>query len=162
MAAFSISSYTVVGKQKKMEDGRKVNLVKVVVGDGVSTYPAGGLAINKGNLGCPVNVDMIDIIDQGGQGLQWFYDSVNLKFRAFVTGAHAHSLVLKNAAVADGVTTRVNAGTNLLGANTGADITVAGAGANGGVQNTADIPLTEASTAYVLPTHTLLVQVIGY
>lgn len=48
---------------------------------------------------------------------------------------HTHNLLLKNAAVADGATTRVNAGTNLLGANTGSDITVTGAGANGGVVN---------------------------
>ncbi len=47
--------------------------------------------------------------------------------------AHTHDLLLKNAAVADGATTRVNAGTNLLGANTGADLTVTGGGANGGV-----------------------------
>lgn len=48
---------------------------------------------------------------------------------------HSHTLNLKNAAVADGATTRVNAGTNLLGANTGSDIAIAGAGANGGVAN---------------------------
>lgn len=48
---------------------------------------------------------------------------------------HTHNLTLKNAAVADGATTRVNAGTNLLGANTGSDLTVAGAGANGGIAN---------------------------
>ncbi len=40
---------------------------------------------------------------------------------------------LKNGAVVDGTTTTVNAGTNLLGANTGSDITVAGGGANGGI-----------------------------
>lgn len=49
---------------------------------------------------------------------------------------HSHSLFLKNAAVADGATARVNAGTNLLGANTGSDITVAGGAAtNGGIVN---------------------------
>lgn len=48
-------------------------------------------------------------------------------------GTHTHDLLLKDAAVADGATTRVNAGTNLLGANTGSNITVAGSGANGGV-----------------------------
>lgn len=48
---------------------------------------------------------------------------------------HTHTFNLKNAAVADGATTRVNAGTNLIGANTGSDIAIAGAGANGGVAN---------------------------
>lgn len=54
-------------------------------------------------------------------------------FTGSALATHSHILNLKNAAVADGATTRVNAGTNLLGANTGSDITVAGGGANGGV-----------------------------
>lgn len=54
----------------------------------------------------------------------------------FTGTAHSHDILFKDAAVVDGATTRVNVGTNLLGANTGGDITVAGAGANGGVRNT--------------------------
>lgn len=58
-----------------------------------------------------------------------------LTFTGSALGNHTHNLLLKNAAVSDGATTRVNAGSNLLGANTGSDITVTGAGANGGVVN---------------------------
>lgn len=54
-------------------------------------------------------------------------------FAGTALGTHTHDLLLKNAVVADGATTRVNAGANLLGANTGSDITVTGSGANGGV-----------------------------
>lgn len=54
-------------------------------------------------------------------------------FTGSALGTHTHNLLLKNAAVADGATTRVNAGANLLGANTGSDITVTGGGANGGI-----------------------------
>jgi len=54
-------------------------------------------------------------------------------FTGSALGTHTHNLLLKNAAVADGATTRVNAGANLLGANTGSDITVTGSGANGGI-----------------------------
>ncbi len=54
-------------------------------------------------------------------------------FTGDALATHTHNLLLKNAAVADGATTSVNAGTNLLGANTGSDITVAGSGANGGI-----------------------------
>ncbi|MES2347835.1 MAG: hypothetical protein V4641_09740 [Pseudomonadota bacterium] len=46
---------------------------------------------------------------------------------------HTHDLFLKNGAVVDGTTTTVNAGANLLGANTGGDLTVTGGGANGGI-----------------------------
>lgn len=56
-------------------------------------------------------------------------------FAGTALGNHTHTLNLKNGAVSDGATTRVNAGTNLLGANTGSDITIAGAGANGGIAN---------------------------
>lgn len=56
-------------------------------------------------------------------------------FTGSALGNHTHNLTLKNAAVSDGATTRVNAGSNLLGANTGSDITITGAGANGGVAN---------------------------
>lgn len=54
-------------------------------------------------------------------------------FTGTALGTHTHDLLLKNAAVADGATTRVNAGANLLGANTGGDLTITGSGANGGV-----------------------------
>lgn len=58
--------------------------------------------------------------------------------------AHTHTLFLNNAEVSDGATTRVNAGTNLLGANTGADISVAGvadvSGHGGIVQITGGTP----------------------
>lgn len=54
-------------------------------------------------------------------------------FTGSALGTHTHDLLLKNAAVSDGATTRVNAGANLLGANTGGDLTVTGSGANGGV-----------------------------
>ncbi len=54
-------------------------------------------------------------------------------FTGSALATHTHDLLLKNAAVADNAGTRVNAGTNLLGANTGGDLTVAGGGANGGI-----------------------------
>lgn len=162
MSSFAISSYTIVGKQKKLEDGRRLNMVQVIMGNATDTYPSGGLAISKGKLGCPVNIDSLKVVDGGAAGIRWEYDSANVKMRAFLTGSHSHDVLLKNAAVADGATTRVNAGANLLGANTGGDLTVAGGGANGGVVAKSDVALSEASTAYVLPTHTILVEVIGY
>lgn len=162
MAAFAISSYTIQGKQKKLEDGRRINYVKIVMGDAASTYPSGGLSLNKGNLGCPTNIDSVKVIDDAAQGIKWAFDATNVKMRAFLMTNHSHDVLLKNAAVADGATTRVNAGANLLGANTGGDLTVTGGGANGGVVAKSDLALSEASTAFVLPTHTILVEVIGY
>jgi len=72
--------------------------------------------------------------------------------------------VFKNAAVADGATTRANIGTNLLGGNTGSDVTVAGAGANGGVQNlAASLAGSEVLTSFVPASNvTLYILVIGH
>lgn len=56
-------------------------------------------------------------------------------FTGSALGNHTHDILFKNAAVADGATTRVNVGANLLGANTGGDLTVVGNGANGGNRN---------------------------
>ncbi len=58
-----------------------------------------------------------------------------LTFTGSALGNHTHTLNLANAAVSDGATTRVNAGTNLLGANTGSNIAIAGGGTNGGIAN---------------------------
>lgn len=75
------------------------------------------------------------VASNGGAWLivQFMGASIAGTFTGSALATHTHNLLLKNAAVADGATTRVNAGTNLLGANTGSDITVAGGGANGGV-----------------------------
>jgi hypothetical protein len=80
-------------------------------------------------------------------GLNATYNLASGKVQCWVgVPAHTHDLLLKNAAVADGATTRVNAGANLLGANTGGNLTVAGGGANGGiVANTVSNPMVEVA-----------------
>jgi len=104
-----------------------------------NSYPTGGYTVPAGFFALKrilgVQIIGINAAGSGIVSLEW--DFTNGKLLAFQSNlaAHSHPLTLKNAAVADGATTRVNAGTNLLGANTGSDITVAGGGANGGVQN---------------------------
>lgn len=109
-----------------------------------SSYPTGGEAISGKDVGLfsIYGLEAIGVSTVAGTapttGYTFQWDFKNGKLQVFSSGgsvgAHSHSLLLKNAAVVDGATTRVNAGTNLLGANTGSDITVAGGGANGGVQ----------------------------
>lgn len=109
-----------------------------------NSYPTGGEAISAKDVGLSsiYGMEVIGVSTVAGTapttGYTFQWDFKNGKLQAFTAGgavgAHSHSLLLKDAAVADGATTRVNAGTNLLGANTGSDITVAGGGANGGVQ----------------------------
>lgn len=156
-------SYTIY-RQKKLEDGRKIVQAKLSFGDGALTYPTGGVPLVIGNLGMRAILESFSVDDNGISSYGFSYDKVNQKLVMFAVGAHAHDVLLKNAAVADGATTRVNAGANLLGANTGSDVTVVGAGANGGVKlstsaNTAGIEL--AST--IAPAaQSIKITVIGY
>ena len=80
-------------------------------------------------------------------------------------GVHTHALHLNQADVADGATTRVNAGTNLLGANTGADIAVAGvvdALGVGGIVQAAQANAAEVTAAVDLSTLEARFEVWGY
>lgn len=131
-----------------------------------TSYPTGGYSLAASALGWS---EIRGVVVQGGNaasiGYSFVYDTTNKKLLAGVgTGvAHSHALLLKNAAVADGATTRVNGGTNLLGANTGSDITVAGGGANGGVQaaTAANAAFTEVANAVNLSTIRVRLQFVG-
>lgn len=138
MSNLAATDITVTMVQQRRVNGRKMNLVKLAFGDGALTYPAGGVPITKGKLGCPNVIESLQVFDKGTSGYAWSYDRTNEKLVAMQSPVrtHTHDLLLKNAAVADGASARVNAGANLLGANTGADLTVTGSGANGGVVST--------------------------
>lgn len=151
--------------QRRSEDGRRLNVYTMAFGDGALTYPAGGVPITKAKLGCPNIIEQLTVFDKGTSGYEWSYDRTNEKLVGFYAPAqtHTHDLLLKNAAVADGASARVNAGANLLGANTGGDLTVTGSGANGGIVSTtlAAAALTQLSTV-AIALQTLKVEVVGW
>ena len=101
--------------------------------------------------------------------VQLIYDYTNIKLLCARSNsaAHTHNLYLKNADVADSAGARVNAGADLLGANTGASLTVtglaAGATTHGGVQGiaAAQAALVEVTNATDLSAVTVRVMVIG-
>ncbi len=132
-----------------------------------SSYPTGGEDVSKASVGLQNITGALHLgaADATGAGIVPVYKPSTNKLLAMRANqsAHTHDLLLKNAAVADGATTRVNAGANLLGANTGGDLTVAGGGANGGVQaNTAaDVALSEVANATNLSTVTTRLLFIG-
>lgn len=144
---------------------RKLNRVRMAFGDGALTVPANGIPVSKGKMGCPVVIESMIVVDQGTSGYVFQYDQSAEKLVVMRAPAqtHTHDLFLRDAAVADGATTRVNAGDNALGANTGANITVTGSGANGGIVSTtlAAAALSEAS-ALAIAAQTIEVEVIGY
>jgi hypothetical protein len=117
-----------------------------------NSYPTGGYVLpatyffgGQAKAANIWNVIFGDAGTTGGGAYRYYYDIPNGKLMVYRSAGftpagtiapHAHDFLLKDAVQADGATTRVNAATNKIGMNTGADVTVAGAGANGGVQNT--------------------------
>ena len=123
------------------DDGSGV--IRRVIGTlvvGAGDYAAGGLAVRAAILAQvpgqgPNSVLQIDVRGIAGYQYEYVKSSGKLQIRQGAgIPAHTHDLHLNNADVADGATTRINAGNNLLGANTGADLLITGlaAGATGG------------------------------
>lgn len=93
----------------------------------VGTYATNGVAVTAAQLGLGTIHSLV--IDPAG-GYTFEYVASTGKIKAYYGNgglvSHTHDLFFNNAEVADAATTRANIGTNLLGANTGGDITVAG------------------------------------
>jgi hypothetical protein len=159
-------TYT-IKSQSRDSRGKKQNIVELTFGDGALTYPADGIPLTKANMGCPSSVDAFLQFASTAAAVGYIFSYDKATEKLLMTQApvqtHSHSLSLKNAAVADSTGARVNAGTNLLGANTGSDITVAGGGANGGVASAtlAAAKLSQAS-AIAIAAQTIQVMVIGF
>lgn len=172
MANIAASDITVTFLDKRRTASARNSFnVQLVFGDGVLTYGAGGVPVSLGALGCPNVIESLTIYDKGTSGYSWSYDKTNKKLVAIQgaagsTATHTHDLLLKNAAVADGATTRVNAGANLLGANTGSDVTVTGGGANGGVVLAAALTIAAAAgsqpSTVAIAAQTLKCEIIGW
>lgn len=163
MSALVAGSVTYTVNNKRRGGNSKVmNRVTLAFGDGALTYPTGGVPITIGNLGCPNAVESMVIADAGTSGYTFNYNSTTQKLQLYQLASHNHDILLKNAAVADGATTRVNAGANLLGANTGGDLTVTGGGANGGVVSKAAVGDAEILSSVAPAALSLIVEVIGW
>lgn len=162
--AASNITYTIVNS-RKLADSRNSNLCRLAFGNGALTYPASGIPITKGKLGCPTIIESMAIVDKGVSGYSFMYDQSAEKIVMFQAPAqtHAHNLFIRDNTLADGATTRINAGANVLSANTGANITVTGNTTTGGVLNAtlAAAALVEPS-AVAIAAQTIEVEVIGW
>lgn len=135
------------------------NVVRGTIGFD-SSYATGGESLTPAMLGLSV-IDQITVVDAAGYSFEYDYTNRTLRayrsagftpagtvaaptFTGAALAAHTHALHFNNADVADGAGTRVNIGTDLLGANTGADVAVAGvadtSGHGGVLQVTAGTP----------------------
>lgn len=153
-------TYTLLNS-RKLGDSRNLNRVKLEFGNATLEVAAAGIPLTKGKLGCPTIVESLIVVDQGTSGYTFQYDQSAEKLIVLQQGAHAHDLFIRNNTVADGATTRINAGTNALSANTGANITVTGNTTTGGVLNATPGGLAVA-TAVAIAAQTIEVEVIGW
>lgn len=153
-------------KQRKNASSQNSNLVRLSFGDEILEYPAGGIPISIGKLGCPTYVESMVIVDQGTSGYKFQYDQSAKKLVMLQAPAQTHTHDLKIiGGQAAASTDAVSAKTLTLGKEAATDITVAGddsATLGGVVSSTlAAAALAEASTI-AIAAQIIEVEVIGY
>lgn len=142
--SFDIKDKSFVGKHGFRSLGT------ITFGDGSLTYPAAGIPLTKGKLGCPRVLKNLKVIGSSASGYQIEFDSTNVALR----------LISQNLQ---------------MGATSAASIDATGALAknSAGTQGVVRIPNTVASTNYdigklaeigniAFPAITVLVEVLGY
>ena len=73
-----------VREQSYQPDMKKVKVVALTFGDGVLTYPAGGVPLLKGKLGLPVEIQSLTFSDSANaNGFLYKYDRANEKIRIY-------------------------------------------------------------------------------
>ena len=156
-------TYTVLN-QRKMSDSRNLNRIRLAFGNSSLEYPAGGIPLTIGKLGCPTVVESMVIVDQGTSGYKFQYDQSAKKLVMLQAPAQSHD---HNLFILGGQTHDATLGLNVasLGKNTATNITLNGANAatTGGVlsETLAAAALSEAS-AVAIAAQTIEVEVIGW
>lgn len=96
MSAIAASDVSyVLNVQKKLEDNRKHNIISLSFGDGVKTYPSGGVPILASKLGMPLGqVDSLLFTDEASaNGFVYKYDKANLKVRIYQSNTAGSPLI---------------------------------------------------------------------
>lgn len=80
-------TYT-VQSQEIGEGGYKKLVLSVVFGDGALTYPAGGVPLTAGKMGCPNQIRSLSMVSpMASDGYVYKYDKTNNKVRIYQTAA---------------------------------------------------------------------------
>ncbi len=165
MANIASSDITVTLVNRDCVGGslKKRNVVKLVFGDGALTYPAGGVPISKGNLGCPNVIESLIVFDKSTSGYAWSYDKANEKLVAIQNAAHAHDVLLKGGQAAAGTAAAAWYATDILGKEAVTDKTIAGADSatKGGVMASTALAGSQPS-AVAIAAQTLYCEVVGW
>lgn len=116
-------TYTILNTRKiNGSPSRKLNRIRLAFANGTLTYPAGGIPLTKGKLGCPAVVESLVIVDKGTSGYEFMYDQSAEKLVMFQ--APAHDLFVVGGQTADA---SLGLNTSVLGKNTATNATVSNA-----------------------------------
>ena len=77
-------TYAMLNERRK-GDSRAHNRVRLSFGNGVLTYPAGGIPVLKGKMGCPTVIESLCVVDKGAEGYNFMYDQSAEKLLLFRT-----------------------------------------------------------------------------
>jgi len=161
MADIAAGDVTYTLKTKRTTgDSRKLNRVLIEFGNSTLTYPAGGIPITIGKLGCPNIVESMTIVDKGTSGYSFMYDQSAKKLVMFQSAAHTHDIKFMGGQTHDAA---VGLNSTSLGKNTATNITVAGANSTtaGGVVSASGAADAEAS-AVAIAAQAIEVEVLGW
>lgn len=156
-------TYTLLN-QRTMGDSRKLNRVRLAFGDSSDTYPAGGVPLTKGKLGCPTIVESLIVVDKGTSGYEFKYDQSTEKLVMFQAPAqtHDHDVLLLGGLTLDAA---IGLNSASFGKNTATNVTLNGANSatTGGVlsETLAASAMTQPS-AVAIAAQTIEVEVIGW
>lgn len=77
-------TYTVVDETIDDGPGYRSNIVDITFGDGVDTYPSGGVPLTKAKLGMPAVIKSFSLSDPASaNGFIYKYDDANEKIRIY-------------------------------------------------------------------------------
>lgn len=156
-------TYTLVN-QRKLGDHRNLNRIRLAFGNGSLTYPANGIPLNIGKMGCPTVVESMVIVDKGTSGYSFMYDQSAKKLVMWQAPAQTHTHDIK---VMGGQTHDATLGlnTSALGKNTATNATIVGANSTttgGVVSATLAAAAQSEASAVAIAAQTIEVEVIGY
>lgn len=156
-------TYTLLN-QRKLDDGRKFNRVRLAFGDGAGTYSAGGIPLEIGKLGMTAIVESMSVVDVGTSGYSFKYDQSATKMVMFQAPAQTHTHDIK---IMESLTYDATLGLNgsSIGKNTATNVTIAGANSTtaGGVVSTSlAAAILVEPTSVALAAQTIEVEVIGW
>lgn len=165
MAALVSADVTITANQSdtKIEGRRRRNLVKITFGDGVKTYPAGGVPMAAASaFGMVRNLDQLVIFDESATGIAWSYDKTNNKLRGYFGPGHNHDMLFKGSLTSSEALFLDAA--QKLGKAAATDRTLLGVSVatDGGVKTVAAGLLEELGPAFAPAAQTLYAEAVGW